>query len=546
MKILVLWVWLMSSISFVNAQSGVFELYKTCLSETKRVMFEKTFAECSMIVGNSASACNVQASEIAFSSTFNQAVVAKCKRASGLESGVSGSVSNGTDEMPGIGEEAESVAVPAVRAIVKPVVQTAKAVPTPTARPADQDKQAVKQEEAKAEQEPSFNGPSASQVQADVASCVNLEAQAQRCCGSAEACLSASDRQKLARVNSMINADVGSIGVAEYCRQMDQLQADTGGLQLSVGSACTVNQSSCQSSCASLAQKYDGLVQECGDTCANASAYRNAASSLRSYASTCGGLQARATELSGRAVASGGSQAYARHCGGVNPAGTASISPLPALNSLGQNQDAYGGMPIAQGESPLSGSTTTGDVSGGGEQGQAGFGGYNSRRREGGFDLPPTSATSYSSDYGSGPNDYPTASASTIANNTGGPIPGAGANGSAAKLDPRRAASPGEPGVSTDIQQGFQQAPGASFNFQTAPQANQDAGRRDANGPRGGEGYLGMNLRDYLPGEKSDPNRRLAGMLNGLHIHGPSTNLFERVSTKLQERCKLGSLFDCH
>jgi hypothetical protein len=137
----------------------------------------------------------------------------------------------------------------------------------------------------------------------------------------------------------------------------------------------------------------------------------------------------------------------------------------------------------------------------------------------------------------------------TIANNGGGQIPGGGGDAGGAKLGGGRGGSPGAPGYTTDILQGYQGGGGGG---------SQAGGSTDTNGsPDGGfAGYgsggargpsgEGLDLRKYLPGGKNDPGSRLGGFRPfSLEINGPHYNIWSKVSDRYTEKCKLGELIDC-
>ena len=136
----------------------------------------------------------------------------------------------------------------------------------------------------------------------------------------------------------------------------------------------------------------------------------------------------------------------------------------------------------------------------------------------------------------------------TIANNSGGGIPGGGGGGEA-KLDGRggrSGASPGSPGYSTDIDQGSRS--GGYSNPVGGQGKDGDSGDSDPSfgSGRGPSSVKGLDLSKYLPGGSADPNRRLGG-INSLNkeIYGPHVNIWERVSTRLQTKCRLRELLGC-
>lgn len=141
----------------------------------------------------------------------------------------------------------------------------------------------------------------------------------------------------------------------------------------------------------------------------------------------------------------------------------------------------------------------------------------------------------------------------TIANNSGGAIPGAGGGGGPGAQMANAAggrASPGSPGYTTDIFQG--NMPGGYS--QSIGNAGTDGGAGGFSGYGSGDGRqiasndTGVDLSKFLPGGEKDPlrPRALAGMnpmsaqINGRHV-----NIWEKISIKFQEKCHIGKLFDC-
>jgi len=156
-----------------------------------------------------------------------------------------------------------------------------------------------------------------------------------------------------------------------------------------------------------------------------------------------------------------------------------------------------------------------------------------------------------------GPASMPSQSTGMIqrpANNSGGGIPGGDSGGggaASAKLDPARKSSPGSPGYPTDIDQGLRGGGGyanASGNSATyasagAQQATQNGGSQGA--ARGPASMKGLDLKSYLPGGANDPKRGRMMSPTQSEIHGPGVDIWDRISIRMQERCRLGLLYDC-
>ena len=132
---------------------------------------------------------------------------------------------------------------------------------------------------------------------------------------------------------------------------------------------------------------------------------------------------------------------------------------------------------------------------------------------------------------------------------------GAGANGAGAKLgDARRGGGSAPVGDRADIMQGergggfagYGAGPQNTDEFSNRGRYNTRNARRPA-GARGDGGYLGMDLKRYLPGGMFDPGRQVGGMFrrSNSEIMGQTADLFRHISDRMQERCRLGLLYDC-
>ncbi len=145
----------------------------------------------------------------------------------------------------------------------------------------------------------------------------------------------------------------------------------------------------------------------------------------------------------------------------------------------------------------------------------------------------------------------------TIANNAGGGIPGSGGSGSPASLGGRGGGSGGGGAADSpaDILQGF--SGGGGYSSPAGGGSGLDDGSGD--GERGRRGFganaglrgpastkSGEDLRRFLPGGSLDPSRRIGGYkFLGGQINSKFVNMFERISERMQEKCKLGHLLGC-
>ena len=131
----------------------------------------------------------------------------------------------------------------------------------------------------------------------------------------------------------------------------------------------------------------------------------------------------------------------------------------------------------------------------------------------------------------------------TIPNANGGRMLGAGETRPATLGPPtRRLPSPGLSGFE-DIDKGLRSG-GYSSTAAAGQTANGPGGPLNGRQPSGAN--MHMDLKRYLPGAQFDPARRAGGIgFSSLGINGPSYDMFEHVSARYQEKCKLGGIFDC-
>lgn len=141
----------------------------------------------------------------------------------------------------------------------------------------------------------------------------------------------------------------------------------------------------------------------------------------------------------------------------------------------------------------------------------------------------------------------------TVPNNSGGALPGEG-GGSTAKLDsPSRGGGGGRPSVNTNIEQGFRSGGGGGFAYASGSNTGTDPGGGGGYQGRGGRGpssddggMTGLDLRKYLPGGSLAPGRRMGGIQPASQeINGPGVDIFERITRRMHEKCRLGYLLGC-
>lgn len=131
--------------------------------------------------------------------------------------------------------------------------------------------------------------------------------------------------------------------------------------------------------------------------------------------------------------------------------------------------------------------------------------------------------------------------------NGGGGIPG-GAGGGA------NAAAAGNPGASgtygpqkklTDIMNGTMGGGYSQVNQGMKMESGSSGGFGGYGSGRNGDIRPGMDLRQFLPGGKNDPTRKIAGGAATFQIQPQTVNIWNRISERFRARCTQGLLKDC-
>lgn len=411
-----------------------------------------------------------------------------------------------------------------------------------------------------------------SEASAAISSCTNAESEATRCCANPMSCASAGAQMQYAQQQNNINSQLNrppptpgqqnQQGLNDYCAQMAQLGRQGGDVNINMGGICSANQMSCTTTCNSLARTYQAKVSSCG-SCGALAVYQRTLSQLQSMASSCDSLSAQAAQWSSQGIGgTAGSQANGNICNNmtrynpqnanqqaanqVKPAASQSAACL--ANPGSQQCLACQQNPSAPGCQPSLG----GSANNNGPGGSVGFA-EPGRKSGDGFNLPDMADTGQYAALNAGLDTKTDGSGLQVnrpANNSGGAIPGQD-SGSGAKLDaankPRVA--PQSAGSVADIMQGNRS--GGYSQGQNVPtndnQFGGSAGRLGRGlasvGAAKPNGYLGMDLKKYLPGGVYDP--RTAGLSASAEINGKGADLFKKISNKFEEKCRLGILWEC-
>lgn len=399
---------------------------------------------------------------------------------------------------------------------------------------------------------------SVSQIQADINQCQGSNGTANRCCVSDPmSCVSSPSAQGATPPPPQQTGDPAQdqASIQRYCAQLDAASATGANANSNAGQMCLSKYKICENTCGSLANKYSSALQQSPNS-PNANQYRQAVQTLNQLQGRCSDMAPQVQLLGRQTIATNSASRQSALCSGL---ARAMPSSIPAFGSgSGQNigdpcaMDPTSAACARCTENPELAGCSKGDSRGG----QASFDSGDSSKSPGDseFNLPDLGdmQTGDPSTIGGGkPGDVP--SVKTVANNAGGGIPGGGGGGASASLgaNGRGGGSPGSAGYTTDVLNGFTGAGGGSgFNSQATgvgadPQGYNTGGSfgSDGRNPSG----LGTDLKKYLPGGELDPHARFGGNSTiSAQIHGKNVDIWGKISTRFQEKCRLGILFDCN
>jgi hypothetical protein len=164
------------------------------------------------------------------------------------------------------------------------------------------------------------------------------------------------------------------------------------------------------------------------------------------------------------------------------------------------------------------------------------------------FNVANSDATASGYNGNGGEPKFGTPAGNSAIPNGGGQMPqGAGGGGAAAA-----GATTGGFGVAskaaTDIMHGMMGGGGyAATNAGMQLQNGANGGGFSGYGQQGAAPFKpGMDLRQFLPGGKSDPTRKIAGGAASFQIQPQTVNIWSRISERFRARCTQGLLRDCN
>lgn len=395
---------------------------------------------------------------------------------------------------------------------------------------------------------PQDPGPAQYEAQSDIQAANSALSEGNRCCNSPQSCvnrLPAGDQQNFSRMwqQAQQQAPASGQGLSDYCAQMKSTAGNGSGLNNYMSTICYSGKNQCEITCDSLLAKYESLYNNCGG-CSSAGIYSSTYSSIKSIRMNCNALAQKANLIAQQGSANSYSGGYAQACNNFtgNPASMGVPPEQQKAQDAAANQNC-----LVNPSAPGCKQQELAVKEQSDPNGDAGFGtvkkdeksNFNLQNMQ---DIPGLNA---SLPKGVQPQAVTNG---TIANNSGGGIPGGG-GGSPASLGPNgRGGSPGSPGYDTDVLGA--NASGASGYSQPGGILPNETPSRDGRWramSSGGENspLIGMDLKQYLPGGSLDPNRKIAGISPGSQINRKEEDIWRIISNKMYEKCKLGVLWQC-
>lgn len=362
--------------------------------------------------------------------------------------------------------------------------------------------------------------PGATAPVVDTRKCGDDKKAAQECCNDPRTCVNIPKQQS--------QAPGPNESIQVFCRRMQSAGMSNGGSNGNAAEVCQMRINSCNNSC--------GGAKD-----------------------ACNSLSSQVQMLGQQGLNSFANSDWGRYCAQQSAAATTPQSTVPGGGPPG-------GSPPGGGDGGAAGPTMAEqaaqkalDAINNAPQGKAEFKEVATDKGTNGFNVgetPLNQGTQYNGGkFGTGEGNSGSpldkmkggGQQGTVANNSGGQIPGGGGNGPGAKLGGKGTGSPGSPGYTTDVLQGFQNGGGGAGGGSTNTNGHAGGGfsgyggQRDPASERGG-----LDLKKYLPGGRLDPGSKLGGFKPfSLEINGRHVNMWNKISERFQEKCRLGELIDC-
>jgi hypothetical protein len=427
-----------------------------------------------------------------------------------------------------------------------------KSAPLPPSRPANLGQSGTSPQKGRSKTTPNpattADSGTATESSADRGTCVTLLQTAQSCCMNPSSCLTLSERSELNQIQNSMNSVDSSLstqqGLRDRCMQTNALGDNSIRINSLYSQACIRPQTECIARCRS----HSDIISNCNALSTQAASFGNQAS-LGSSAGAAGNNCDSLTNAS------------PQNMGGL---GNGSDPDLYNQANLNNPNDPYGCQSNPNSPAciqcandptnPMCKGLTENKMA----EGQAGFGGPEVGRSPSDFNVGNLSDAGGFNDGFTGAGlqaaSVTTGPTKTIPNNSGGSLPGDGGTTSAKLEAPSRGGGgAGRRTVNTDIEQGFRSG-GGGYAYASGTNTAESGGdaqgssRPSGRSPANDDGGLtGLDLREYLPGGALAAHRRTGGVQpSSREINGPGVDIFERISWRMQEKCRLGYLLGCN
>lgn len=391
-----------------------------------------------------------------------------------------------------------------------------------------------------------------SEASSDLSSCQNLAREAISQCTSKGSGLNQSGPKE-------------GQGIADYCAQMKT--ANNAGINAndSSGTACYNKRRPCETTCGNLVTKYKTLVANCNGTCESANIYQTTQQQLESASNQCTKLKSVESSLFGDAQSLSGDNSYASLCNqlasSMNPQSTGDMSGQSQNPASTNANDPFGCQanpqsqqcivcsqnPTNQACQALAKASET-------QSGQAGYVSSDaSKSSSSNMNVADNSSVSNPDPYlGGGAKNDNGVKVTPIGG--GGGAGGGGFGGSGATPPaslgggPQQRRGPAPSSNVGDIDQGFRSggysAPVGDDGSSNGQQVNGYGfgGRKFASVDEHGKA---VDLKQYLPGGAMAPASVGGNRPYGNQIHGKFVDIWNRISVRMTEKCKLGKLAGC-
>jgi len=165
-------------------------------------------------------------------------------------------------------------------------------------------------------------------VKSDIAECAGAQSSASQCCGDPMSCrgqLDSDDSRAIDAAQAMINSGPGAGGLKEYCTKMKSLSDNSKNMNYGLGDICFEQGGQCQHKCESLAQEYSQRLAACAG-CSMQTMLQNAVAQFQSAQATCSGLGSKLNQIADNGIGAAISQTLAGRCADVAASSSTNVA----------------------------------------------------------------------------------------------------------------------------------------------------------------------------------------------------------------------------